>query len=274
MLPAFLITFREVIEASLIVATILGILTKLNHKKSIKTVWLATGGAALLSIALLFLGSFAGVKIQELFEGKVEEIFEGTFMIISAVFITWAVFVLHNYFATYKTHLLSKIKSTVESPKAQKGLFVLVFTAVFREGLEIVLFLSTIFLSDNPSHIFSGFTGGTIAGLLVSIALFTATLRLPLFYAFKTTSVLLILFAAGLLARGYGELTEAHVVPEFHTMTSVLLPTSGTFSSDIVKAIFGLQKTMDIAQLVLFASYILIMNWWVFQRKSVSSQTK
>ena len=273
MLPAFLITFREVIEASLIVATILGILTKLHRGKSIKTVWMATGAASLLSVGLLVLGSLAGLKVQELYSGRTEELIEGILMIVSAGFITWAVFFLHNYFAAYKTHLLSKIKHTVENPNERKGLFILAFTAVFREGFEIVLFLSTIFLSDNPTSIFAGFAGGSIAGILVSIALFTATLRLPLYYAFKTTSVLLILFAAGLLAHGYHELAEAHIVPEFYKMTSVLLPNSGTFSYDIIKAIFGLRKSMDVVELILFTSYILIMNWWVFQRKSVSSQT-
>ena len=74
MLPAFLITFREVIEASLIVATILGILVKLNQKKGIKTVWYATGLAAFMSILFLALGSFFGLKMQELYSGKVEEL--------------------------------------------------------------------------------------------------------------------------------------------------------------------------------------------------------
>lgn len=263
MLPAFLITFREVIEASLIVATILGILTKLHQGKSIKTVWIATIAATILSVVLLLLGSVAGLKLQELYSGRTEEFIEGVLMIVSAGFITWAVFFLHNYFATYKTHLLSKIKSTVENPRAQKGLFILAFTAVFREGFEIVLFLSTIFLSDNPAHIFSGFAGGAATGILVSIALFTATLRLPLYYAFKTTSILLILFAAGLLAHGYHELAEAHIVPEFYKMTSVLLPGSG-FSSDMVKALFGLRRNMDVAELTIFSMYTLFMNWWVF----------
>lgn len=272
MLPAFLITFREVIEASLIVATILGILTKLNHRKSIKTVWVATIGAATLSIVLLILGSFAGIKIQELFEGKVEQLFEGTFMVISAIFITWAVFVLHNYFATYKTHLLAKIKQTVEHPKQQKGLFILAFTAVFREGFEIVLFLSTIFLSDNPVSIFAGFAGGALSGILISIALFTATLRLPVYYAFRTTSVLLILFAAGLLAHGYHEFAEAGLVPELYKMTSAIIPNKGTFGHDMVSSIFGLRKSMDIIELALYTSYILLMNWWVFVKpRSIKS---
>ncbi len=141
MLPSFLITLREVIEASLIVATILGILVKLKQNKEIKTVWLATAAAGLVSIGLLLLGSLFGIKMQELYVGRIEELIEGILMTISAVFITWAVFFLHNYFGRYKTVLIHKIKKSVEQ-KEQKGLFILVFTAVLREGFEIVLISS------------------------------------------------------------------------------------------------------------------------------------
>src|SRR3989344_1761125 len=196
MIPSFLITFREVIEASLIVATIFGILVKLNQKRSIKTVWFAAGAATFVSIALLSLGSLFGLKVQELYTGKTEELIEGILMVTSAIFITWAVFFLHKYFAQYKTKLLQKIKATVEQEE-QKGLFILVFTAVFREGFEIVLFLSTIYFSSDPQSIFTGFAGGVVAGLLISFGLFTATLKLPVFYAFRVTSILLIFFAAG-----------------------------------------------------------------------------
>lgn len=91
MLPAFLITLREVIEASLIVATILGILVKLKQTKGIKTVWLATGAATMLSIILLGMGSILGLRVQEIYE-KHEPYIEGILMVTSAVFITWAVF--------------------------------------------------------------------------------------------------------------------------------------------------------------------------------------
>src|SRR3989344_6268229 len=171
MLPAFLITFREVIEASLIVATVLGI------------------------------------RIQKIYSGKTEELIEGVLMVTSAIFITWAVFFLHNYFGKYKTRLLAKIKSSVENEE-QKGLFWLTFTAVFREGFEIVLFLSTIYFSSNPERIFAGFLTGLMGALVVSFGLFTATLKLPVYSAFRVTSLLLILFAAGLLARGIHEFAE------------------------------------------------------------------
>jgi len=265
MFPAFLITFREVIEASLVVATILGILTKLNRTKSAHSVWTGTITATLISFLLIGIGSFAGLKVQEWFEkGKVEQLFEGALLIISSVFITWAVFVLHRYFAQYKTHLLAKIKSVVEKEKEHRALFALAFTAVFREGIEIVLFLSSMYLADKPEHILIGFMGGVLGGIGISLALFTTTLKLPVYYAFRTTSILLVLFAAGMLSRGIHEFTEAGYIPEFYKLTSVLVPKSGSSVSEFINAVFGLRKTMDATELASYTAYILTMNWWLF----------
>lgn len=272
MLPSFLITFREVIEASLIVATILGILVRLGHRKSIKTVWLATGAAALVSLFLLGFGSLVGLSVHELFETH-EPYIEGSLMVVSAVFITWAVFFLHKYLAQYKKHLLQKIKSTVEKEE-QRGLFILVFTAVFREGFEIVLFLSTIYFSASPQNILTGFTVGVAGALLVSLGLFTATLRLPIFYAFRITSILLILFAAGLLARGAHEFAEVGFLPEVGKITFAFIPSKTTFMGDILKAVFGITQKMDMIQLTLYSSYVIFMSWWVFGRKGQVSKTQ
>lgn len=269
MLPAFLITFREVIEAALIVATILGILVKLNQNKGIKTVWFATATAGFVSLLMLGLGSLFGFKVQELYSGNTKGAIEGTLMIISSIFITWAVFFLHKYFASYKTHLLAKIKSTVEKEE-QRGLFILVFTAVFREGIEIVLFLTTIYFSSNPQNIFTGFTLGMVGALVVSFGLFTATLRLPVFYAFRATSILLILFAAGLLARGVHEFAEVGLLPEIGRMTFTFIPETTSFIGDILRAIFGITKSMDVVQLSLYSVYVGFMSWWVFGRKNAS----
>ena len=235
MIPSFLITFREVIEASLIVATIAGILVKLNQKKQLKTVWLATFAAALLSVILLVLGSILGIKVQEVFETH-EAVIEGTLMVTTAVFITWAVFFLHNYFGVYKARLLQKIKDTVEKEE-QKGLFVLVFTSVFREGFEIVLFLSTIYFSSSPEKILTG-------------------------------------FVAGLLGRGMHEFAEVGFVPELGKMVFAFLPAKGTFSADMLKALFGISQKMDNIQIMFYSVYAFFMTWWVFFRKNIPQSTK
>ncbi len=266
MIPSFLITFREVIEASLIVATVLGILVKLKQTKIVKTVWYASGLASFLSIILLCLGSLLGIKLQEIYSGKTEEFIEGTFMIASAIFISWAIFFLHNSFAYYKTKLMQQIKSTIKQQE-QRGFFILVFTAVFLEGFEIVLFLSTIFLSTNPKSVFTGFLGGLIGALLVSLGLFTATLRLPVFYAFRITSVLLIFFAAGLFAQGMHEFTEVGFLPEIGKLTFTFIPETTSFIGEILKAVFGITRRMDIIQLFVYTIYAISMIWWVFFRK-------
>lgn len=265
MLPSFLITFREVIEASLIVATVLGILSKLHHGKSIKVVWTATALAAILSVALIGIGSIAGLQLQKLYSGKVEQTTEGVLMIVSAVFITWAVFFLHKHFSRYKVELLKKVKSSLEDSEL-KGIFILVFTAVFREGFEIALFLSTIYFSTNPQQIFAGFGVGLLSGLLVASALFAATLKIPVFYAFRTTSVLLILFAAGLLSRGVHEFAEAGYIPEIGKLNIAFIPHSSSITADLIKTIFGLTKTMDLIQISFYLVYTSVMIWWVFIR--------
>lgn len=244
MLPSFLITFREVIEAALIVATILGILTKLGHKKEIKTVWLATIAAAVSSVVLLLVSSVVGVRIQEIYTGRTEEFIEGILMILSAIFITWAVFFLHNYFGRYKTLLLQKIRSSAQLQE-QHGMFALVFTAVFREGFEIVLFLSTIYFSSNTLDILGGFTIGVFFALLICFGLFTATIRLPVFYAFRVTSVLLILFAGNLLASGFHEFAEVGLLPDVQ-----IIPYS------------------------LFTVYAAFMLWWVLVRRVSPKQAE
>jgi len=241
-LPALLITFREVLEATLIVATILTILVKLKQTKGIRNVWMGTGAAVVASLMTLVLASVAGIKLQEAYSGRTEELIEGILMIVSAVFVTWAVFFLHTHFAQQKVKMLQKIKRTVEQEE-QRGLFALTFVAVFREGIEIVLFLSTIYLSSTPREILSGFFLGMLGALLVSIGLFTLTLRFPVYWTFRITSWLLVAFAAGLLARGVHQFT-----------------------------LFGLRRAMDVLQIVVYGGYIGFMAWVLQRREKLCEQ--
>lgn len=262
MLAALLISLREVIEATLIVATVVGILSKLKQTQLIKTVGIATLWAVIASVGLLALGSLLGIKIQELYTGEVEEVIEGSLMMISAAFVTWAVFFLHNTFAHNKIKLIEKINSTVNGGE-KKAIFVLVFTAVFREGFEIVLFLSTLYLSTSPQQIFTGFFFGLILGLAFCFVVFKTTVRLPIRYAFNATSILLVLFAAGLFARGVHEFIEIGVLPEYSAITFSLLPEKSTTAGAFIKTIFGVTKKMDYIQLSVYFGYISFMAWWL-----------
>ena len=89
MFPTLLITLREVIEASLIVATILGILVKLHQPKSIRTVWWGTTCALAISFLLVFGGAKIGVNIQNLYQATYEPLIESVMFITSAFFVTY-----------------------------------------------------------------------------------------------------------------------------------------------------------------------------------------
>lgn len=271
MFPAFLITFREVVEASIIVSTIQGILVRLKQTKGNKTIWMAVSTALLASILLLLVGSVLGLRMQKVYEQN-EAYIEGVLMILSAVSITWAVFFLHTYFSRCKVHLIRVIKRSIEIQE-QNGLFILVFVAVFREGFEIVLFLTSIFFSTRPQEISLGFFIGLVSGILVSYGIFKTTVRIPLSSALKASSALLILFAAGLLARGVHEFAEVGLIPELVKVTFSLIPQKGVFVGDMLKSLFGITQKMDILQLVIYGVYSIGMFWYVFFKGKVSLTT-
>lgn len=218
MFPTLLITLREGIEASLIVATILGILVKENRRKDVKTVWTAAFTALAASFLLVLGGSFIGVNVNRVFEGP---LFEGSIYVLSAFFVTWAVFFLHSRFAQKKMQLLSRMRDTV----VRDGIFAFTFIAVLREGIEISLFLSTIYVTSTPLAIIGGFWGGLFLGICISLLFFWATIRMPVYWAFRATGLLLILSAGGLLAQGVGELLTIGPFPNLtgsvHTLPAI-----------------------------------------------------
>lgn len=80
--------------------------------------------------------------------------------------------------------------------------------SVLREGVETVLFLSAAFAQD-PAGAMAGVVIGSAVVLLVSMLLMRGTVKLEVGRFFKLSSVLLIVFAAGLAGYGVHELIEA-----------------------------------------------------------------
>jgi high-affinity iron transporter len=187
------------------------------------------------------------------------------------MFITWAVFFLHAMFAKKKVAHLRKVNDIVERQE-QSALFILAFSAVIREGLEITLFLSTLFLTSQPIHIFLGFSIGIVMGILISFAFFSATLRLPVYYAFRVTSFLLILFAAGMLARGMQEFNELALIPSMAFKPFFFLPDPESIIGQFITSILGVWKHMDGIQVSAYALYAGFMAWRVFiKRETIDS---
>ncbi len=267
MFPSSLITFREVTEAALIVATITGILRRLGVKDRLKIVLTATLAAIGASIALVLGFELVGTKFQLWYIGSNQQLLEGSLMLVAAICISWSVFLINRNFVEYKSKLHEALNIHVNRADTW-GLFILIFTSVFREGFEIVLFLTTLSLTTNHSPLLVGFLFGSVVGLLFAVGIFATTIKLHIRLVFRVTSALLILFAAGLLARGIHEFTEAGVLPEMSAFVLNFIPEAQTLIGGFIKSMFGITRHMTILQLNMYILYSMWMGWWVYVRKS------
>lgn len=270
MLPAFLISLREMLEAALIVATITGMLQKLKVAHSGRITFLAVLTAVFGVAALVSGGSWVGAYLQRVITDQTEPVFEGAMMILSAVFITGAVFWLHKHFAYKKLTYLQNLRSQL-GRNGTIGTFMLIIVAILREGIEIALFLTTTYLESNTFAIMIGFLAGTLLAFTTAYLLMRYVVRFPLYRMFQITSLLLILFAGGLLGRGVGEFVEIGVLPAF-PVTVAFIPASGVIS-ELTHSIFGWAHSMNSMQLIMYVAYVAFMRWFVFERPNLEKQS-
>ena len=208
MLASFLLSLREGLEAALIIGIVLGVLFKLKRSDLKGAVWLGVGSAVLLSVAVAIALSLLGME----FEGRGEEIFEGIVMLLAAGVLTWMIFWMHRSARTLKAEIETKTRDVLQGQNSQ-GLFALAFLAVFREGIELVLFLLAAGQNSSPLQTLTGALAGLVGAVILGWLLFNSARSLSLRSFFQVTNVLLIIFAAGLVGVGIHELNEAGLVP-------------------------------------------------------------
>ncbi len=206
MIPSFIITFRETLEAALVVGIILSYLVRIEQTKYNNVVYVGVISGIVASIigALLFTSIAGG------FTGRAEEIFEGITMLFGALLLTTMILWMMK-----QKHIAMELEHRVatELTQAHKfGLFSLVFIAVLREGIETVIFLgASRFASTNNTVI--GALAGITAVIFLGYTMFIESMKINIKKFFNITSILLILFAAGLVAHGVRELQESTIIP-------------------------------------------------------------
>jgi len=200
-----IIMFREVLEASLIIGILFTYLKKSGNDSSMKMLWGGVGSAILVSILV----SIVFQNIAGGFEGSSSKIFEGIIMIIASVVLTTMIIWMAQN-KNISEELKNKAKESLSSG-FKYGIFILAFVAVFREGVEIILFLYAIAVKDGIS-IFPSVIG-SLLGLFAGYAIFIQGVKIPLKKFFNVTSVFLIFVAAGMLTYGVHELESGGVIP-------------------------------------------------------------
>jgi len=261
MFAAFLITLREGLEAALIVGIVLSALRKLGHADRSKSVWAGVLAAVAVSVIVGLVLNSLGIA----FAGRGEEIFEGIAMLLAAGVLTWMIFWMQRQGRLIQTELESDVRQAVSSD-SKWALFSLAFVAVVREGIETALFLTAAAFSTTPMETL---VGGAL-GLLVAVALgwlvFSAGKQLNVRAFFRVTSVLLLFFAAGLVAHGVHELQEAALLPtvvEHVWDTNAILDENGGLGT-FLKALFGYNgnpSLLEVLSYVVFLVTVGLATW-------------
>ncbi|TET34794.1 MAG: hypothetical protein E3J69_05795 [Anaerolineales bacterium] len=262
MLPSFLLTLREGVEVSLIIGIILGTLVKLDRPHLRGSVWLGVGMASIFSLGAAVIIHSVGAS----FTGRSEEIFEGVTMIIAAIVLTWVIFWMNHQARNLNQNLEADIR-TATSDRGRWALFSLAFFAVLREGIEIGLFLTTTTFTMGITMTVLG----ALLGLIVAIA-FTSTLvasisRMQFKTFFLSTSVLMILFSAGLVGHAVHEFNEANLIPALVNPlwdVSQILSESSALGQTL-KVLFGYNANPSLTEVIAYFGYyvlILLIYWF------------
>jgi high-affinity iron transporter len=270
MFSALLITLREGLEAALIVGIILAYLARTDNRRSFRPVWV---GVSLAILASLIAGGIVFVLAGE-FSGQAEEIFEGSAMLVAAGVLTWMIFWMRQQAIDIRAHLHAQVQSMLASGSSL-GLVLLAFIVVVREGIETALFLfAATRVAESPVL----FAVGGILGLGVAIGIgysvYKGTSRLNLRTFFNVTSIVLIVFAAGLLAYGIHEFHEAGIIPpviEHVWDINHILPEDATLGR-FLTAIVGYNGNPSLVEVSVYLIYLVLVVGLYFPPASAAGK--
>ena len=256
MFSSLLITLREGLEAALIIGIILAYLAKTNNGQGSRYVWLGTSLAIATSLIVGAVIYFTAGNL----EGRAEAIFEGAALFVAAGVLTWMILWMRKQAVNIKGNLHAQIQSALKSGSLV-GLFALAFIAVVREGIETVLFL---FAATRVTESFALSMLGAALGLALAVGIgygiYRGASRLNLSTFFNVTSLLLILFAAGLLAHGIHEFHEAGLIPPIidHVWDiNHIIPEQSTFGR-FLTVLFGYNGNPSLVEVIAYFSFVVL----------------
>jgi len=262
MIPTFIIFLREGVEASMIVAMLLAYLKKTDQRQHFRDVYLGVGAA----MVMVVLGGIAMYLTVRHYAGStVQTYLETSTYLLATIFLTLMTFWMSRHARTMKVELQTRSDVALSSG-ARWGLGVLSFQAVGREGLETMVFTLAILFTNTtqagtPVH-GRGVAIGAVLGLCVAFAisysLYRVGTKINLKVFFLSLGVLLMLFAAGLLADAVENLQR---LGWLGVGTHALWHSGGWLSEEstagnVAHSLFGYAQSPTVLQAVVWVLYV------------------
>lgn len=209
MIPTFIILFREVLEISIILSIIVAATRGIPQRD--RWIWAGVGGGFLGSALVAY---FAGA-ISGAIEGMGQEVFNASVLFLAVLMIGWTVVWMQTHAREMVAHIKDVGQKVHDGKLPLYALAVVVSLSMWREGAEIVLFMTGILNTTEESMlaIFAGGAAGAVCAATIGFMLYLGLIKFSTKYLFATTSWLLILLAAGMSAQAAGYLVAADMLP-------------------------------------------------------------
>jgi high-affinity iron transporter len=205
MLQAFVITFREGLEAFLIIAISLAFLRKSGSRHLIPAVhW---GIAISVGLSILAGWLFSRASNQALWEGILA--------LVAAVSVASLTVHMWRTARRIKGEIEGQLQQSaqLQGAKAWLGVFLFTLLMISREGMETALLMGTLIFQVRATDILFGALLGTAAAAAVAWLWSRFGHRVNLGLFFQVTAIFLLIFVVQLLIYGFHELTEANLFP-------------------------------------------------------------
>src|SRR4051795_2796178 len=261
MIPTFVITLREGVEASLIIGIIAAFLVKEGRRDAMRQMWMGIAIAVALCIGVAVLLEVVGQQLPQ----KQQEGLETVVGLIAVTAVTYMIVWMRRHARGIKAQLEGDAASAlaVGSTMALVGM---AFLAVLREGFETSVFLLAAFQeASNTTTAGAGSVLGLLAAVAIGIGLYRGGVRINLTRFFRLTGIVLVFVAAGLLASAAHTAHEAGWINGLQSQAIDLswLVQPGTISGSLLTGMLGLQPTPTVVEVVVYMLYAVPMVLYV-----------
>ncbi len=272
MLATLVIFLREGVEASMIVAILLAYLNRIGRREHFRDVFLGVGVALVLAGA----GGVVAYETIRSYDGsRVQTIFETVTFIVAATVLTYMTFWMRSHARSLSKELRARADAALDG-RARWGLALLAFQAVGREGLETVVFTLAIVFSTSTTGALSGALIGLAGSLVIAFVIYRLGHKLNLSRFFTVVGLLLMIFAAGLLADTVENLQQLGWLPVLSSPmwhSARLLSESSSFG-DVLHSFFGYSDAPTPLQLLVYVGYLAtVIVVYLGVRAGVSRRT-
>jgi len=257
MLATLVIFLREGVEASMIVAILLAYLNRIGRREHFRDVFIGVGAALILATA----GGVAAYETIRSYDGsRVQAIFETVTFLVAATVLTYMTFWMRKHARSLSKELRARADAALDG-RARWGLGLLAFQAVGREGLETVVFTLAIIFSTSAVGALIGAVIGLAGALGIAFVIYHLGHRLNLARFFSVIGMLLMVFAAGLLADSVENLQQLGWLPVLDDPMwhSARLLSENSAFGDVLHSFFGYSDAPTPLQLLVYVAYLGIV---------------